>query len=212
MTRYADEMLIGIGPTFHHEAGGIRWPVSDLSKPARAVDPTITDSSLTGLDIAQDIIENFPVQIGTASFPALVEAGLYYHGKQETLGGVDQRNAVRFKPNVWDPVTADFTGGGSLMAHSATFTPDANVAYQSGTAPGSTGYNLVLHFVRKCRRKTVARLVEPGPMSSVITSIPTPGMVRTTLRLQPSNARQITLFLYPMGDLIRSVHLMNMRH
>ena len=47
--QFSSEINIGIGSLFRQEAGGIIWPVSDLSQPANFVDPRITDLSITCL-------------------------------------------------------------------------------------------------------------------------------------------------------------------
>ncbi len=137
IAEYASQFNIGIGPMFNQEAGGIKWPVSDLSAPASLVDPDITDNSITGQDIVLDIVNNTPLAGGTASVPALVEAAQYFRGGAVTLGGADDRNVTLFKPDIWDPATQTYGGGNILSAHQSSY--DGGDVYQAGTAPGSVG-------------------------------------------------------------------------
>ena len=137
INNYASQINIGLGSTFSAEAGGIKWPISDLSAPASLVDPDITDDSIRGQDVVLDIVNSTPAQGGTASVPALIEAAQYYRGGPVTLGGADVRNATVFEPDTWNPATKTYTGGHRRAASRSTYGPSN--AHQSGAAPGSTG-------------------------------------------------------------------------
>jgi len=160
---YASDVNIGLGSLFANVAGGIHWPISDLSAPAGLVDPDISDSSITGQDIVEGIVDNTPLEFGTASVPALIEAAQYFRGGPVQQGGVDVRNVLLFKPNVWDPAATSHRGGDKAAAHPSTYEPMN--AYQVGAAPGSVGNcrlfgsNLGTRFchdlpIRNCKRMT----------------------------------------------------------
>jgi len=160
---YASDVNIGLGSLFANVAGGIHWPISDLSAPAGLVDPDISDSSITGQDIVEGIVDNTPLEFGTASVPALIEAAQYFRGGPVQQGGVDVRNVLLFKPNVWDPAAPSHRGGDKAAAHPSTYEPMN--AYQVGAAPGSVGNcrlfgsNLGTRFchdlpIRNCKRMT----------------------------------------------------------
>ena len=135
--QFSSEINIGIGSLFRQEAGGIIWPVSDLSQPANFVDPRITDLSITARDVVKNIVDEARLGIGTASTPALVEAAQYFRGGDVIMGGVDPENVLMFEPRTWDPSIQSYTGN-RFSSHISSYTPSD--AYTAGGAPDSTGF------------------------------------------------------------------------
>lgn len=127
-----NETRINAGLSIYQWASsGIKWPVSDLSALANAIDPSIPAASgLTAKDIMKSILNNASSGSNTGTVGALAEAALYYRGGNVTQGGMDPSRIDRFKPSSWNTTTNQYEGGYYLSANPVTYTPQD--AYRIG--------------------------------------------------------------------------------
>ena len=118
-----NRLNVGLGPMYASQTAGIKWPISPLDGDAHDVDPTIPAGTFTAKDIILNRISSTNEGGGTATVDALVEAGEYFTGSAVTHGDSDPNFVLRHEPNVWDPVSNQYTGGDHRSSHSVSYTP-----------------------------------------------------------------------------------------
>ena len=143
MQRGGDEMNLGLGPLYSYNSGGIQWPVSDVRENAGEVDPDITANSLLGSDVISMLLEDREVRGGTATVPALAEAGMYFRGGNVYSGGISTDNTHSFTPQQWNGQNNRYEGGHALAPHPATYQP--NTAYQYD-APNANSFGTCRNY------------------------------------------------------------------
>ena len=104
-----NRLNVGLGPMYASQTAGIRWPISPLDGDAHDIDPTIPAGTFTAKDVILNRILTRGAGGGTATVDALVESGQYFTGSEVTHGDTDPNFVLRHEPNVWDPVSNQYT-------------------------------------------------------------------------------------------------------
>ncbi len=135
-----DKINAGLGSLFNGNAGGVRWPISDLNANAHDIDPAIPEArNLTSRDIIEMQLERMNAGGGTATVNALVDAALYFKGGRVAHDDRATNQPDLHRPDRWNGTRDGYGGGVANAALPASYTPSDAYRVNAGV-PDQIGY------------------------------------------------------------------------
>jgi len=126
----AGKINAGLGSLYRNEASGVKWPASDLAADANTIDPNIPAGTKTVADIISSQLSSIGPDNATATVNGLAEAAAYFRGDPvRHIGWPDQPD--HHKPDQWDAVTGQYTGGAVTSAIPSAYTPTNAYEYDT---------------------------------------------------------------------------------